>query len=290
MVLFSSFRAIPLLLTILSLGCTSWHIEPTREDNGFRANSLAPDAVILEVAVLPSFEGQEVIEDQMWSLVDETALPLEERKILWNGGFRTGVASSQLPQLLLDLLERKRDDNELNTPDKIFSATETGGLKHLHCRSGIAQPITLSKNYESISWISDDNGYRKGESRENAQCHYSMRAYPSGDGGARVELMPEIQFGEAKSQFHATFNSWATKIGREKHLFSENKLAVELSLGQTLVVSCTPEKVGMGAYFFTDNDREESGQRILLIRLAQSQRDDLFAPDQILSPIVTPTD
>jgi hypothetical protein len=61
-----------------------------------------------------------------------------------------------------------------------------------------------------------------------------------------------------------------------------------LSPGEILIVSGTPDVKGLGQHFFASPNADEKSQTMLLVRLAQTQLDDLFAPDQILSPIVTP--
>ena len=58
--------------------------------------------------------------------------------------------------------------------------------------------------------------------------------------------------------------------------------------GQTLILSCTPESKGLGQNFFVDTSHGDPQQKLLLIRLAQTQRDDLFElseplPDALIS-------
>ena len=58
--------------------------------------------------------------------------------------------------------------------------------------------------------------------------------------------------------------------------------------GHVLMISGTPDVKGVGSSFFTEADSGTTYRRILLVRLAVTQYDDLFAPDQIVKPLATP--
>ena len=45
---------------------------------------------------------------------------------------------------------------------------------------------------------------------------------------------------------------------------------------------------GVGSSFFTEFDSGTTCRRLLLVRLAVTQCDDLFAPDQMVLPLATP--
>jgi hypothetical protein len=48
-----------------------------------------------------------------------------------------------------------------------------------------------------------------------------------------------------------------------------------------LLVTTQPGKPGsLGHQFFTQREKDVEEQRLLLIRLSQTQRDDLFAPEE----------
>jgi len=61
-----------------------------------------------------------------------------------------------------------------------------------------------------------------------------------------------------------------------------------LAPGNVLMISGTPDVKGCGSSFFTETDSGTTYRRILLVRLAVTQYDDLFAPDQIVKPLATP--
>jgi len=74
---------------------------------------------------------------------------------------------------------------------------------------------------------------------------------------------------------------------RDCDRFEDLLIETTLSPGQTFVVSASPDAVGIGAAFFAANGESQRRRRVLLLRLAQTQLDDLFAPDRSLTPIAT---
>ena len=78
-----------------------------------------------------------------------------------------------------------------------------------------------------------------------------------------------------------------TNNGREHQEFDELRMDTVLSPGQTLIVTCAPEARGLGGFFFAE--AVGAGDRsLMLLRLAQSQYDDLFQDNRAASPLVTP--
>ena len=61
-----------------------------------------------------------------------------------------------------------------------------------------------------------------------------------------------------------------------------------LQPGQSLVLSTTLDVKGLGESFFSHDAASGAVRRILLIRFAQTQFDDLFMPGQTSAPLATP--
>lgn len=286
----SPIRWIACLVCMFCAGCSTWQHEGESEPPIFKSNRLPPGAVVLEVATVTAKLSQEELEEVVWSVVDDTSIDLDIRRDLWENGFRCSIASSQLPSSLEEMINEKRQEAKLMSAEGIMNNGHSGGMLRLQCRNGKPKQIVMTKDYPQLSWIIDEDGYKKGESREMAQCVFRLRAFPKGDGRVQIDLVPEIHHGQPKPSFDVAAGSYATVMARDKVVFDQFKLSADLVLGRTLVVSCTPDALGLGSRFFTEPETKNSESKILLIRLAQNQIDDLFAPDQILSPIATPTD
>jgi len=84
---------------------------------------------------------------------------------------------------------------------------------------------------------------------------------------------------------------WITEQGmmrldvrRPTRTFDDLALTAELTPGAMLVLSSLPNRPGsLGHHFFTEKvDEGRLGQKLLLIRLSQTQHDGLFSPPQPL--------
>jgi hypothetical protein len=73
--------------------------------------------------------------------------------------------------------------------------------------------------------------------------------------------------------------------GRHHETFDNLRIETLLTPGQTLVLCGTEPLVGMGRQFFTTGGAPDTaGKRLLLIRLASTQYDDLFSPERVVAP------
>ena len=78
---------------------------------------------------------------------------------------------------------------------------------------------------------------------------------------------------------------------RRRKVFDDLRIELDLSPGHTCLLSATDPVKGLGRHFFTYGTEAESpGPKLLLIRLARTQYEDLFGGEQILAPIVSATE
>ena len=80
------------------------------------------------------------------------------------------------------------------------------------------------------------------------------------------------------------------RIGRDKLVFDRLRLDAKLTPGQVLLVSNTAEIKGPGESFFAETANGTVERTLLVVRVAQTQLDDLFTPEHALAPLVTPGD
>ena len=65
--------------------------------------------------------------------------------------------------------------------------------------------------------------------------------------------------------------------GRSREVFDRLAAQATLAPGEMLVFSSLPEREGsLGHYFFTEEHSGQLEQKLLVIRLSQTQHDDLF--------------
>ncbi len=111
-----------------------------------------------------------------------------------------------------------------------------------------------------------------GKTFADAQTVFELKAFPLGDGRARLELVPEIQFGPVKQKYVGRDGMFELEVGRERKNFPQLRIDATITPGHTLAVSSGSSRSSLGGCFFCNAER----QKLLLIRLAQSQYDDLF--------------
>ena len=277
-----------LLLTGMA-GCARWSTE-LDEDNMLPIPRMSPDSVVLEVAFVP-VSGEELdLEGELWKFVDEQQLRIELRRRLLRNGFRAGVLGTQLPTAIQQLVDAQ--------PDVVQSLAQATGdseaalparNQRRQLRAGRrAQIVSSPTIHESLAALyRDEDGTIRGETFTQAQCMFGLISRPLGDGRVQLEVTPEVQHGQPRQGWVGHEGAFRWDAERQRRVFDELRIEATLSPGQTLVLSTTQDAVGLGGQFFGAATRRTGG-RLLLIRLAQTQFDDLFAPDRMVAPLATP--
>jgi len=92
-----------------------------------------------------------------------------------------------------------------------------------------------------------------------------------------LSLEPVIRHGQPTQRFLASDGDSVMKsVSGDNHHFPELCWKSELSPGESLLLTCSDESRGLGQAFFTDATQGDRRQRWVVIRLAQTQRDNLF--------------
>jgi hypothetical protein len=279
------------VLVAFATGCAQWSADLS-EENILPVPRMSPDTVVLEQVFLTMEEGQVDLDAELWSVLDEQPLSTEVRRRLLRNGFRGGLLGTQLPAALQDLLA-----NQPDVVQSLSEATNGQAVDMVHrpqrrqLRSGRRAQILAGQDVREslVVLLRDEDGAVRGDTFPQAQCMFSMTSHPQGDGRVRLELTPEIQFGQPKQGWVGHEGAFRWDAERQRRIFDDLRMEVTLAAGQTFVLSSTADAAGLGRQFFNSEGAEKKTQRILLIRLAQTQFDDLFAPDRMIEPIATPT-
>ena len=267
-------------------GCATW--DAPGEAQVLPVPRLAPDGVVLEVEFVrvPTARTDEFI--GLWSEVDEQQIPLDVRRRLDANGIRSGVVGLQLPVFLRDLLDAEKPAYEqLSEGDLVPDSDIFSNYQRLQCRSGSRKRVVASPQMPGTSVIILKlDGRLRAEPYDAAQAVFTVATYPQGDGRVRVVVTPMIEHGQPQMKFVALPGSIAMQTGREKTEFDQMKIETLLSPGQTLIVAGATDAKGLGGFVF--HDSIGSNQRsMMLLRLAQSQYDDLWSEERTLSPLTT---
>jgi hypothetical protein len=240
---------------------------------------MSPDSVALEITFVRVLLGQPTINAQLWQQVDEQWMPAEQRLHLNRNGFRCGLVGTNLPDALRELLGQQTQAAKLDQ----MANTELDTLaqnREVNSRAGQRTEIVTGPPRTEIVVLHKQATVDKvtGQTFPDAQCILAARSFPQGDGTVKLELTPEVHHGAPRQQWVAGEGTFQLLSGREREVFQDLMMEVSLSAGQTVLLSCTPELKGLGQNFFVEAARGDPQQKLLLIRLAQTQRDELFEP------------
>ncbi|MCA9133394.1 MAG: hypothetical protein KDA45_09575 [Planctomycetales bacterium] len=278
------------LLTVLVLpccvaGCASWSSEAEAERSGaLRApRQLNPDTVVIET-VLVRFPRNRAAElSGVWERASESVLDLPLRERLDNNGLRAGVLLGELPRAIRQQLEATAVNQTSDALEHAGLAADVDNLmRQLQCRAGRRKDLMVKRELpEPLTVLTTlDGKHVCGETFERASVLFDLRAVPHGDGSASIELTPEIHHGDHRQAFVSTDFGVRPEIRRSVQVWKELKLNVKLQRGQVLMVSSTLPAKALGAAFFLSQTADHSEEHVLLlVRLAETQLDELFAPE-----------
>lgn len=271
-----------------ALGCARWTTTP-EEPSKLPPAKMSPDSVVLEIAFVRLPAADKEASDTIWEEADEQHFPPELRRQLAANGLRAGILGQQLPANLRAALDaatplQEERAEDLETNDTQASRTQ----RRLQCRAGHRAKIVVSKTYPSLSLLTKESGRIGGSQLSNAQCLFALKPYPLGDGRVRIDVTPEVEHGELRNQWAGQDGTLMQRIGRQRVLLDKLRAEATLSPGQVLLVSTTPDFRGIGEHFFVEQAGGTAEITLLLVRVAQTQWDDLFAPEQVSAPLATP--
>ncbi len=247
---------------------------------------MSPDSCVLEVFFIRVPFGDAQANDELWQELDEQHFPADLRGRLMRNGFRVGVVTGQIPIALSNLLE---------LGDKPAPASEVKGAnladlgtkprvtkRHMQVRAGQPSEIIASSIYDQLPVLVCESGQVWGETYNQAQGIINLKAFPLPDGRIRVELLPEVHHDQPRQRWIADQGMMRLDASRPKRIFEDLDISATLSPGSMLIMTSLSNRPGsLGHNFFTENDGRLE-QKVLVIRLAQTQHDDLFAPSEVM--------
>lgn len=217
----------------------------------------------------------------MWRKADEAAIDSAQRKTLDANGIRVGVLRGELPSVLqkqLDLsVQRKAED--MSEASGLGSDAEAR-MRLIRCRAGRRKELVIRRDIgRPLSVITSIEGLIAGQTfYEQATTLFALTPFPNPDATARIELIPEVQYGQAQNRFTTTDFGVRQEAKRPTKIWKSLKVAATLNKGDVLVVAATqpPKSLG-GAFFVSETLQQTEENLVLLIRLSETPMDDLFA-------------
>ena len=276
------FRCASLLLLAAVGGCSTWS-ESTLPD--LPVPRMPSDSVVLETAFVRV--PADVDLTPLWREIDEQHLPADVRQDLAANGIRSGIVGLQLPGQIRELLDTAK--GQTTDTEAIASGSVTAVQQQLQSRAGERSVLVVVPELpeENVVLLSDE-GRVSARTFDSGQALFAIKTQPSGDGTVEIELTPEIKHGAFQRQWVPGNGLYKYDVSRAGVEFEKLRLTAVASPGQTLLVTCTEDVKGLGGLFFARGSRSDAERLVLLIRLAQTQYDDLFDTEQTPEPLATP--
>ena len=263
-------------------GCvpiTTREIEPL-----LRKPRMSSDSVVLDVFLVRFPFGDPQMNEAVWSEIDEQAIQADSRRRLLANGFRAGVIVGPMPDVLTEQLELGKSQalpGEINKLS-INSLAQTAPVMrgHFQLRAKVRKEICLGQVRDNLQvLLVDAEGNVSGKPYQQAQVLFAVKSFPLNDGRVRLEIVPEIMYGQYRPNWAAEGQGiLRLNPGRLSQSFDDLKLETTLAPGNMLTMSTVASRsASLGGQFFTETTGE---QVLLLMRLSQTQHDGAFdAPE-----------
>ncbi len=247
---------------------------------------MSPDSVVLEMFFVRFPFGDPAMNEKLWEQVDEQQFPPDLRERLARNGFRVGLLSGQMPAELSKLLEL----SDKPAPSDQVEGTKVENLeseprvvrRHLQLRAGQRSEIIASSVYPQLPVLVCESGRISGQTYEQAQGIFAVKSFPQPDGRVRLELVPELHHDQPRQRWVGDRGVLLLDTSRPKNVYDEMAMTADLAPGAMLILSSLSNRPGsLGHHFFTQSDARLE-QKLLIVRLAQTQHDGLFSPPEPL--------
>lgn len=254
---------------------------------------LPPPPMSLDSSVLDIFFvrfpcGDPDANGSLWDEIDEQHFPTDLRRRLAENGFRAGLVGGQMPVKLAQMLQLQDKPPATGQWQQVtledLESPPTVVQRHLQLRANRRSEIFASGVYDEMPVLRRRPGGICGDSYANAQGIFALKAFLDPDGRVRLDLVPEVHYGENVQRFVPAGRTFRLETGQPRCVFDDLTVSAALGPGDMLVLTSLPNRLGtLGHRFFTHQCEGRQEQKLLVIRLSQTQHDGLFSPDTTLA-------
>ena len=276
-------RQIVLLAVLAMAGCNT----PLRQGKSPLAPAqMSPDSVVLDMFFVRFPFGDEAANEKLWEQIDEQSFAPELRQRLARNGFRVGLVTGQVPVELSQLMQLSDkpvpDDQAEDAIIEDLEAEPRVVRRHLQLRAGQRGEIIASGVYEQLPVLMCELGQLCGQTYNQAQGIFAVKSSPQSDGRVRLELTPELHHDQPRQRWVGGRGMLRLDTGRPREVYDKMTLTSDMAGGTMLVLGSLSNRPGsLGHHFFTENDGSLE-QKLLIVRLTQTQHDGLFDPPEPL--------
>ena len=281
-----SARWLPLLGAVLLVLCQSGcrSIAPdAKGQSPLKPMGLSQNSLVLDIFFIRFPFGDATVNEQLWDEIDEQHFSPQCRRRLFENGFRVGRIGGRIPVELFRLLELGDKPVATGEPKQLVLEDLGRGprvsRRHLQIQPRRRSEIIASDVYDELAVITKDAwGQIGGKFFKQAQAMLALRAELQNDGRVSLCITPEVHHGQPRMQYvGGSQGVLLLDSGRDREVFDSLAVRATLAPGEMFVVTSLPNRPGsLGHHFFTETNSGKLQQKLLLIRLSQTQHDDLF--------------
>ena len=270
------------LLVLCQVGCKPIMPE-VKGRSPLKTASLSQDSLVLDIFFIRFPFDDEAVNVDLWGEIDEQHFSPACRNRLFRNGFRVGRVGNRIPVELARLLELGEKPVSSDQPRRLeLEDIEDGPSvrrRHLQIRPGRRSEIIASSFYDELPVITKDrSGQISGEVFRQAQAILAFNTRAECDGRISLNITPEVHHGQPKQRWVGG-NQGVLQLdsSREREVFESLAAEATLEPGEMFVIASLPNRPGsLGHYFLTETKSGKLQQKLLIIRLSQTQHDNLF--------------
>jgi hypothetical protein len=252
------------LLSGLLLGCTTGDTLHPAAWWGRKPMLQLPtgvDVVQMEVALLERQVGDRYLNERLWPLVDETAIPSEHQWVLEQNGFRTGQVGGLPPPELLALLTSERS---CINPRRIWF------------HAGDTKTVLLGPELASCRFLLTQDNQQELVALDRAQVMLAVVPQLAPGGQVRLHFTPQVEHGEQRLVPGASDDHSHLVLRPQRDLNQYPGLGWDVTLApnEYVVVGARYDRPGsLGYRAFVRTDESPPVQRLLVIRISRTAPD-----------------
>jgi len=244
---------------------------------------MSPDSVVLDIFFVRMPLNDPRVDDRLWMEIDEQHFPPELRKSLQQNGFRVGLTGGQIPQSLCHLLKLTDQPVSRDLGAEQLAVEPTVVRRQMQLRANQPGEIITSDIYDELPVLVSESGQLSGRPYQQAQAILTAESHLEPDGRVRLTLVPALQYGQRRQRWVRSQGIVRLDAQRAKRTFDKLITTARLAPGQMLVLASLPNRPGsLGHHFLTTETSGRLEQKLLVIRLSQTQHDGAFAPGSVL--------
>ena len=262
-------------------GCARWLPKVSDEAPGgvvpkwveISSDTVGVETILLRLTALDA-QGL----PELWGASDEQFLSAGLRMELDRNGLRVGKFHGMLPGVVQRWIGENAERIQTDPLEQAGVVADVSSFTQIfRCRASQRKELTI-RNFQkdSVTLLYNDGGV-KGGRYDRPHFLMSLQATPNGDGSARLQLIPEMEYGEARRVVVAKDSAIRTDERRERLVWKDLGLDLQLQLGDCLLMGATMPAHGLGEHYFRTLTRgSEIQDVILLVRISEMRPPDEF--------------